>query len=996
MSYICTAHLFYRHIMNSPQGSIWRKWDLHVHTPASPNYTGDFDGLIQAINASEAAVVGINDYFTLEGYEQLIAEKDRINKVLLPAVELRMNNILTNKKNPATGIPLNFHIIFDNDGELFERIKIFLSNINCTGPSGVVPLGTIPRDSRIGVTVNFENVVEQLINARLRKHSLIWLPYDEYGGADEVDPNDTYFKSFLVKSSDIIGSGNQKQVRFFNWSDKSHSIEEYESWLTKPKPCIKGSDSHSSKDLIGHLKDADSKPTERFCWIKADPTFRGLQQIVLEPEARVFIGELPPKLSIVRNNKQNFIARISLTSSGNNGEWFDEFVPMELNADLVAIIGKKGQGKSALADLIASAGNAANSDFSFLTVPKFLGHPAHKKYVASLEFADGQTISKAVKDAAHDSTKPERVVYLSQNFVARLCEENEATLLKQEVDRVVFGHIPHEDQQGSLSLKELQSKIFAAVDNEIRKKRNHLQVANISVCHLEEKLTAKYRRTIEHHLQQLQEQYNLLLGEEPSLESLPTENVDSPELVEVEKRNADVDLLRASVEEVQSKLDGIVQNLQSTKDLLAQLKSVADLVTQIKNDESAQATFDRIGLSFDDILRLEINEAAIIKVLTAQENDRDQARQSRLELESKLVKELEVLTLLKSKLDDGQRKHQALLQAHAEWKASLEVIMGAEEDPATILSYQAELRRIETGLPMELAAAQDKRNSLALDIASLVLSKRSTLQTHFKYAQDYSTLRGDQFAIPAEERVMFQTRTEIGSDFLEQFLAFVNQGRRGSFHGSEEGRSFLKALINSSRLNSANGLVALATSIVDALNHNLPVDPERIDPKQVTIIDEQLKRSKQSLYDLLFGFEYVESGTVIEYAEKAVEQLSPGERGALLLMFYLLVDADSRPIIIDQPEENLDNETVFRRLVAFIKKVKEERQIIMVTHNPNLAIVCDAEQILYCAMDKSSNNVTHYHSGSIEADDSRGVAIDVLEGTVPAFLNRQNKYQLAG
>ena len=87
--------------------------------------------------------------------------------------------------------------------------------------------------------------------------------------------------------------------------------------------------------------------------------------------------------------------------------------------------------------------------------------------------------------------------------------------------------------------------------------------------------------------------------------------------------------------------------------------------------------------------------------------------------------------------------------------------------------------------------------------------------------------------------------------------------------------------------------------------------------------------------------------------DKELHQLSPWERGTLLLVFYLLVDKDDIPLVIDQPEENLDNQTVCELLVPCMKEAKQRRQIMMVTHNPNLAVVCDAEQVVCAALDKT-------------------------------------------
>jgi ABC-type lipoprotein export system ATPase subunit len=123
-----------------------------------------------------------------------------------------------------------------------------------------------------------------------------------------------------------------------------------------------------------------------------------------------------------------------------------------------------------------------------------------------------------------------------------------------------------------------------------------------------------------------------------------------------------------------------------------------------------------------------------------------------------------------------------------------------------------------------------------------------------------------------------------------------------------------------------------------------------------------------------------------------LEQLSPGERGNLLLIFYLLVDQDDIPLVIDQPEENLDNQTVFKTLVPCIKDAKKRRQIVMVTHNPNLAVVCDAEQVISAKLDSKSGNRVSYRTGSIENPDINSELVRVLEGTMPAFRNRDGKY----
>ncbi|MGZ3323541.1 MAG: TrlF family ATPase, partial [Xanthobacteraceae bacterium] len=146
------------------------------------------------------------------------------------------------------------------------------------------------------------------------------------------------------------------------------------------------------------------------------------------------------------------------------------------------------------------------------------------------------------------------------------------------------------------------------------------------------------------------------------------------------------------------------------------------------------------------------------------------------------------------------------------------------------------------------------------------------------------------------------------------------------------------------------------------------------------------------VYNYIFGLQYLEPKYTLLFQDAQIEQLSPGQRGALLLIFYLLVDKGRNPIVLDQPEENLDNETVVSLLVPVLNEAKKSRQIIMVTHNPNLAVVCDAEQIIQATFDRKNGARISYQSGSIEDGLMNRAVVDVLEGTKIAFDNRGQKY----
>jgi hypothetical protein len=111
------------------------------------------------------------------------------------------------------------------------------------------------------------------------------------------------------------------------------------------------------------------------------------------------------------------------------------------------------------------------------------------------------------------------------------------------------------------------------------------------------------------------------------------------------------------------------------------------------------------------------------------------------------------------------------------------------------------------------------------------------------------------------------------------------------------------------------------------------------------------------------------------------------------LIFYLLIDRRDVPLIIDQPEDNLDNPTVYDMLVACLREARKRRQVIIVTHNPNLAVVSDADQIIHSHIDKQHKNKVTYTTGSLENPKTNALSIrPVLEGTRPAFVLRDRKY----
>jgi hypothetical protein len=148
----------------------------------------------------------------------------------------------------------------------------------------------------------------------------------------------------------------------------------------------------------------------------------------------------------------------------------------------------------------------------------------------------------------------------------------------------------------------------------------------------------------------------------------------------------------------------------------------------------------------------------------------------------------------------------------------------------------------------------------------------------------------------------------------------------------------------------------------------------------------------------IFGTDHIAVRYEISYDGVDIRNLSPGTRGIVLLLLYLaLDDSDDRPLIIDQPEENLDPKSVFDELVALFIAAKSKRQVIMVTHNANLVINTDADQILVAEAGPHPSGglppIT-YVAGGLEDATIRKAVCDILEGGEAALRERARRLRV--
>ena len=1015
--------------MNYPRGSIWRKWDLHVHTPASiiQEYGGDnddtWDKFLNELEAlpPEFKVLGINDYIFLDGYKRVRQEKaaGRLANIdlILPVIELRLDKFGGTSGHLSK---VNFHVIFSDeiDPNIIEQqfIPALYSSyrlnpayaslapewIAVPTRGSLTDLGrmiieSVPREKKEqfgpplvegfnNITFRFDKILEILRSHYFRGKCLTAVGKTEWWNIKWNDYS-------IADKKNIINSAHFVFISAETINDCLRAKRQLSASGVNDR-LLDCSDAHrfpdaSYKDRIGKC----------YTWIKADPTFKGLALALYEPDTRIFLGDVPPKVEVVDSNRTKYIRSVRIRKKPDSTleeVWYDN-VELELNHDMVAIIGNKGTGKSALSEVIGLLGNTRNDGhFSFLCRHRFRT-PVYNRsehFEAALVWESG-TEEVVSLDALTDHNLDELVKYIPQGFFDEVCNEiasGEETNFDKELKKVIFSHVEPADRLGKDTLDNLLAYRTNQTYDAIQILQSQLHELNEQIIRLEEQLEEDYRLQLQNSVQTKTRELEAHDQSKPTEVARP-ENQLQQEMVAISQK----------IEKAKQERVALLAKLASsrrTKEENALLVSKADRVLeQIENFKRQYEIFKteaapelgHLGIQFEDVIHWEVKTASI-------EAKRSQAEGSRTEaarlcdplnpdsLASK-IREIDQETRdLQAKLDEPYRKYQAYQTALQEWEQQREEIIGDEYTPGSLEYQKRLLKDIETA-PKRLKAAKGKRLEFVREIYERIGKLAETYRKLYVPVQQFI----NTYSIAEDIFQMEFGVSIVNVDFHRKFFDWIGRHVVGSFYGSGEGEKKLGDILARHDFNNESGVIAFLNDIMDHLMYDRR-DPDT--PQRVRIADLLRKdRTVISLYDYIFSLEYLRPRYVLKLGGKELGQLSPGERGILLLAFYLLIDKDNIPLIIDQPEENLDNQTLYEFLVKCIKEAKQRRQIIIVTHNPNLAVVCDAEQIVCCSIDKVKGNRIEYESGAIEDPTINKRIIDILEGTKPAFDNRKLKYE---
>ncbi len=989
------------------RGSEWRKWDLHIHSPLSglnnqfphlgngePNWVAYLEKLESLNNIK---VLGITDYFTIEGYRKVceFRMQGRLKNIalLLPNIEFRLDKIINTSKGPRR---LNYHVIFSDKVTPDEIEEHFLQELKfcfegdpqrtdlswSVRRSNLELLGNRLKkehakfndhrsDFEIGctnATVDPSKIKDVLKNKeRIFRGRYLIVLAEEHTALLDWDGQDHLTRKILLQGVDAIFSGNPKTIQ---WARGEGDLkpDQFRPEFKTLKPCVHGSDAHQLNEIGNPAKG-------RYCWIKAEPTFEGLKQVLYEPRERVFIGDEPSQL------KNDYQVIESIKVGGTPG-WFEP-VEIPLNQDLVAIIGPRGSGKSALAEMIAFVGGASLFRFANDIKDTFL-YKASQRSPANLtpitgaalelRWKNGDIESARIPDDFRHGKQEEKVKYLPQRFVERLCAPENNQQLEEEIERVIFQRISKTDRLEASNFQGLRQASSRAIELKRNKLARVIQALNQSIAETSARIALK--PTKEADLKAKQHELTGLLKNAPQV---PQENKD--ELRRLDELGKQKEMLERQIVrymEQLTTLDTIETRFEVLKEDLATFNiEVGQLLDKV--ELSGEKDKVQVLLPSDVPAILARRRGELSKTIqTLRRGSADTPAIPNLEAVDKQIEGIKA----QSRLTEAKQKEHEKFQRD---RKQLE---------SAISSLESEIKGIRDVLLPRQKEENETRIERYLDCFDLLKEEKGILEKLYEPLRS-ALLSSNETA----RKLMFISKITFDVVRHASRGAEVLDRRKAVYREQEDLEVALRAFFREiedagdDRGKSKKALIAFRDSFL-------------VQGEKKFRIEDQLRkeRTPKEFADWFYSIDDFSVSYSIKFDGKDLQFLSPGEKGIVLLLLYLEAeDEDNRPLIIDQPDDNLDNVSVYPSLIDYFRSRKKTRQIIIITHNPNLVVNTDAEQVFVASFNGARAPKIAYRSGALE-DTNRGGPVQgireevckILEGGTEAFQLREQRYALSG
>ena len=941
-------------MQNFERGSEWRKWDLHLHTKSSYDYKykgEDADELlVEALKENNISAVAITDHFKIDAERIENLRKLAPEIVFFPGVELR-----TDKGSS------NLHIIAIFDCEM--NLKKLENDFN------VIMLyerKAKSSDNPEKIYWDFNDIVDftKDRNGILSIHA-----GKKSNGLERMItnaiPTGQAIKEEIANKVDIFEMGQLKD------------LEEYRNIVfkeIKEKPMIICSDNHNPKNYI----------SKENLWIKSDLTFNGLLQCLYQPSERIYVGTTPPKLDKINQNTSNYIDEVEIKIVDNpknkNDNWFN--CKLKLNPSLIAIIGNKGSGKSALSDIIALGCNSKNmKEASFLNNKRFLKSPKNlaDDYEMNLIWKDGN-IDKVdrLSNSINEEYTIENAQYLPQKHIENICNDLDNDF-QEEINKVIFSYVDNTEKGDSKNFQQLIGYKTENIKKTIDELQLKLKDINRIIINDENMKTSDYKKELENNLQKRKKDLERLEKSKPKEVNKPNKKQNKDYEEKLNTINNQLEKISEDISNNENELKKLKDKIEFISNIEFSFNDIKDKIEEI--NESVVLYEKELGLKQDELkIKISIPKNIVdSKKTEINKSIKEIENKLNAEIDNSLISQKNKLLAEKEKLiaetDNEEKEYQKFLSDLEKWKNNKQEIIGDISKENSIKALEKDLSYINNDLDKDYEKHKSKRINL---IKQIYLKKKDIVNVFEKIYQPVNN-EIKRILNKVDDQINFKTDMLIANKrFGDNVLDYIAKNYSGVFSGKTNSIITINNMINSKDFNKLEDVINFVNDVLECIYEDVDNSSKKV-------------KNKEEFYQLICGLDYIDVTYALKVGDSSIQELSPGERGIVLLIFYLALNQNDIPIIIDQPEDNLDNQSVYDKLVPCICEAKKKRQVIIVTHNPNIAVACDAEQIVYCNMNKSKNEI-RYISGSIENNEIRKKVIDVLEGTLPAFDLRKMKY----
>ena len=875
------------------------------------------------------AVFGLTDYFSLDRFFAVKERRANLfpdsEKVLFPNVELRLNESV-NRNQQEVHIHLILRPEIDKllGDKLLGRLMTELRESD-DGPrrSCKELVSTADYASATVTRQSIETAIAETFG-KGRAQSENVLIVVAAGDSGNRPEKGIRRKESLAEEIDRFSDavfGNASNVEFF-----LDPTRERDDFTAVAKPVFGGCDAHSFEQLEALGKEMSAPNQRSATWIKADPTFEGLLQTLVEPGSRVKLGAARP------DRKEPYKVIESIHFSGRE----DFPAHLMLNQNLVSVIGSRSSGKSALLAYIA---HSVDSDYT--EAQQLAADPSAKEGkigpAPGKTWADVEDVKCEVRWTAGEG--PGKVIYIPQNSLFWISEE------PNEITTKILPALYRIDPDFETAHRQMRAKVDVA-GVEIRNAAGdwfrvaaERDTSRDALRDLgDREAISETKKGLEEEIEMLREASSLSEDETREYEAL------GERLAAIDSRQREIEAASQQIAphlnavsggyEVAASVDATLRLAPAPAELPEALRTEIEALIETTEEEVRAKLVTAIS---EYQVKLDVELGGL-----RQERDKLRADSKALIEKNEANAEIEALVVEKKKQDDALERIQST----------------ASEIEQQGKSLDAAVSRIKTAISDRQAAVDRLKSTFD--------GKLRELKGDMGFSMEQELSRGAQAALShrlnRQQASKFVDRDtgvklELCQDKVGEFLPAMHSGAQRVIKGQDR--------------------------------EEVAID--------VLLAGPEVRFTAEIEGDRIGGFE--------------PSTMTPGKQALFALTLILNESEEAWPLLIDQPEDDLDSRSIYDVLVKYLGARKKERQIIMVSHDANLVIGADSEQVVVTNRhgddrQNKDGRIFGYFSGSLEHSAERkdspiafelgGIrehACEILDGGEEAFRKRQEKYK---